>query len=174
MKAGAYLSPLSDTSKTPLDMARGSNQDEIAKTLLEAGAKAASEVLTSSATRGIQPIDPWELGLNNNSDDSDGGEDEDSAEDDPESHAVSDEEIEDDPNFLDIATAIINSLEEKTALSARKKKEVLEFLLRDVTNIYGDLEFGDAPTEEEKNLWPVMVAHMKADPKIVQLLSVQD
>ncbi|KAK5085748.1 hypothetical protein LTR05_005036 [Lithohypha guttulata] len=55
VEAGANLNPLSDTSKTPLDLARSwkenPNRDLTVKLLVEAGAQSAQEVLASRATR---------------------------------------------------------------------------------------------------------------------------
>ena len=57
VNAKADLSPMSDTSKTPLDMARthkeNPNRDVVVKLLLNAGALSAKEVLAARATRNI-------------------------------------------------------------------------------------------------------------------------
>ena len=157
--AGADPSPMSDTSKTPLDMALNNQRDLVIKVLVSAGAKTGEEVHRTTTTSYDEDEESEHDGSYN-------------------SELIDDGDIEE---LIETASEVVADLEQNTTLTAIVKKKVLQFLMRDLVDLFIDFnEIQDRENAEKesvqftttaKDLWSGAITRWKEMAFVQEMLS---
>lgn len=163
INARAELSPISDTYRTPLDMAIGAGHGHIIRILKDCGAQTYEEISGASPGSRYAPY---------HYDDSD-----DEYSDDGDSSVSMESICEDEEVMEEMAffKTVIQRLGHKEAISGDIKKKVLEFFLRDISEVMHSLS-GYRPklTDTVSRSWNDICAELQDSEAVIIMLSYEE
>lgn len=163
LDAGAELSPMSDQSKTPLDMAIRGKQNHIANILRAKGAKTAQEVYAERGTDFSRLICDYDESESDSASYTNDEEDEDT--DSEEDEDTDSEEDEDTPRLIDLFFLLARNWDRISFSDQQVAQDVRAYLRRDIKEILADIiecNFRelDYITDEVVLLWNELIVEL--------------